>query len=80
MARDAAGKFMMTMAGNLPGFEEASRALYASDRARLEELVAPWPPDISVTVLRLFDAVTVSVEAAPYPVEEHLSSPATPPR
>jgi hypothetical protein len=44
--RDAAGKLMWTMAGNFPGFEEASRALFAGDPARFEELVRDWPEDI----------------------------------
>ena len=46
MARDAAGKFMSVMAGNLPGFEEASRALYAKNQERLEGLIREWPEDI----------------------------------
>lgn len=52
-ARDAAGKFMWAMAGNLPNFEEASRALYAGDQGRLIELVAEWPSDIRDHVIRL---------------------------
>jgi hypothetical protein len=52
-AREAAGRFMWTMAGNLPGFEEASRALYAEDRSQLEELIRDWPRDIREHVLRL---------------------------
>ena len=54
-ARDAAGKFMWVMAGNLPGFEEASRALYAGDRARLDGLTRGWPPDIRDHIGRLVD-------------------------
>jgi uncharacterized protein len=46
LARDAASRFMSAMAGNLPGFEEALRALYARDQDRLMELVRDWPPDI----------------------------------
>jgi len=52
-ARDAASKFMWVMAGNLPNFEEASRALFASDRPRLDDLVREWPADIRSHVLRL---------------------------
>jgi uncharacterized protein len=50
---EAADRFMTAMAGNLPGYEEASRALYAGDRGRLEGLVSPWPRDIGAYVLRL---------------------------
>jgi hypothetical protein len=52
-ARDAGYHFMSAMAGNLPGFEEASRALFASDRPRFDELIADWPVDIRDHVLRL---------------------------
>jgi uncharacterized protein len=34
------------MAGNLPGFEEASRALFADDRRSFTRLIATWPDDI----------------------------------
>src|SRR4051794_24916339 len=45
-ARDAAYHFMSAMAGNLPGFEEASRALFADERRRFAGLIAGWPDDI----------------------------------
>ena len=53
MARDAAAKFMWTMAGDLPGFEEASRALFAGEQARLDTLISEWPEDVRRHVLRL---------------------------
>jgi hypothetical protein len=37
---------MSAMAGNLPNFEEASRALFANDRERFNDLVAGWPGDV----------------------------------
>ena len=45
-ARDAAYHFMSAMAGNLSGFEEASRALFADDRRNFMRLIAAWPADI----------------------------------
>lgn len=45
-SRDAAYRFMAAIAGDLPGFEEATRALFASNAPRFRELIAPWPPDI----------------------------------
>jgi hypothetical protein len=45
-AQDAAYHFMQTMAGDWPDFEEATRALYAGDRARFATLVAKWPKDV----------------------------------
>lgn len=45
-AQNASFKFMSTMAGNLAGFEEATRALFAADAARFDALIAAWPADI----------------------------------
>jgi uncharacterized protein len=56
-ARDAASRFMWVMAGNLPGFEEATRALFADDRPRLTKLMREWPADIRKHVLRLIEAM-----------------------
>ncbi len=42
-AQDATYRFAIVLAGNQPGFEEASRALYAGDCDRFEELTEPWP-------------------------------------
>lgn len=52
-ARDAAYHFMSTMAGDWPGFEEASRALFANDRRRFTELIANWPVDIRDHIVKL---------------------------
>jgi hypothetical protein len=52
-ARDAAYHFMSAIAGDLPGFEEASRALFADERRRFASLIAAWPDDISNHIVRL---------------------------
>ena len=52
-ARDAAYHFMSTMAGNLPQFEEASRALFANDRRHFTGLIADWPADIRDHIVKL---------------------------
>ncbi|WP_371425529.1 DUF2239 family protein [Tardiphaga sp.] len=52
-ARDATYHFMSTMAGNRPGFEEASRALFADDRRRFVDLIAAWPADIRDHIVKL---------------------------
>jgi hypothetical protein len=49
----AAYRFMSAIAGNLPGFEEATRALFAYDRRRFGELVARWPQDIRDYAIQL---------------------------
>lgn len=45
-AKERAYHFMSTIAGDLPGFEEASRALFAHEPARLGSLMAAWPADV----------------------------------
>lgn len=49
-ARDATYRFMAAIAGDLPGFEAASRALFAGDDARFAEVIADWPQDIVATL------------------------------
>jgi hypothetical protein len=46
LAQEAAYRFMSTMAGDRPHYEEAIRALFANDRDRFEKLIAEWPADI----------------------------------
>ena len=45
-SQEAAYRFMSIMAGNRPGFEEATRALFAGHRDRFDQLIAPWPKDV----------------------------------
>jgi hypothetical protein len=52
-AQAAAYQFMLGIAGDLPGYEEASRALFAHDRRRLEQQIADWPDDIRSHIIRL---------------------------
>jgi hypothetical protein len=52
-AREAAYHFMSAMAGNLPGFEEATRALFADDPRRMAGHIATWPADIRDHVVKL---------------------------
>jgi hypothetical protein len=53
-------KFMSTMAGHEPGFEEASRALFAGDYAGFAARMAAWPADVQAHLLKIsihaFDA------------------------
>jgi hypothetical protein len=46
ISREAAGRFMTAIAGNLPGYEESTRALYAGDRDRFVALTQGWPADV----------------------------------
>jgi hypothetical protein len=52
-AQEVTYRFLLAIAGNLPGYEEAMRALFASRRERFEELLAAWPPDIRDHASRL---------------------------
>lgn len=45
-ARETAYRFMWDMAPDLPGFEEASRALFAGRYEELLDRCQDWPPDI----------------------------------
>lgn len=52
-AAEAASRFMWAMAGNLPGFEEASRALFRREGQRFEQLTRDWPADVRDHAARL---------------------------
>ncbi|MDB5655061.1 MAG: hypothetical protein JWQ94_2674 [Tardiphaga sp.] len=52
-ARDAAYHFMSAVAGDLPNFEEASRALFADDRRGFADRIAHWPIDIRNHIVTL---------------------------
>jgi hypothetical protein len=56
LAQEAAYRFMSTMAGNRPHYEEAIRALFANDAPRLATLIAEWPADVRDHVTRLVKA------------------------
>jgi hypothetical protein len=51
--RESCYRFMNTMAGNDPGYEEALRALYAGERERFQALTESWPPDVGDHARRL---------------------------
>lgn len=59
-AMDAADRFLRTMAGDLPGFEEAYRAFYRKDRARFDLLIADWPADIRDHLVQMVEPVAWS--------------------
>lgn len=52
-AREAAYRFMQAMAGDLPGFEQATRALFAGDDAGFTIHTATWPADVASYARRL---------------------------
>ena len=52
-ASEAADRTMRTLAGDLPGFEEASRAFWRGERATFDQLTADWPTDVRQHLLQL---------------------------
>jgi uncharacterized protein len=66
---EAAYRFMSAMAGDLPGFEDAARALFASDLNDLRRRIVDWPPDIRGQLLRhlLIDAGEAGDQASARP-------------
>jgi hypothetical protein len=52
-AQERAYHFMQAIAGDLPGFEEATRALFANEPLRLRSLIAAWPGDVRDHAMRL---------------------------
>jgi hypothetical protein len=57
LAIEAASRFLSAMAGSFPGYEEASRALYARNRSRFTNLIKDWPRDIRLHTQRLVRGV-----------------------
>lgn len=53
LLQERAYRVMSAIAGDLPGFEEASRALFANDMSRFKELIAGWPKDVREHLVRL---------------------------
>lgn len=61
--QDRANRFMSAMAGDLKGFEEATRALYAGNREGFESASASWAHDIRhIAMSMAADAFSVSGE------------------
>lgn len=52
-AQERAYHFMSAMAGDMPGFEEATRALFANDRTTFSALIAAWPADVRDYAMQL---------------------------
>ena len=45
-AQEVTYRFMSALAGNLPGFDDASRALFAGNREAFAEATEAWPADV----------------------------------
>jgi hypothetical protein len=51
--QDAAYRFMQAACGDLPGYEEALRALYKSDQAGFNAIISSWPEDTQGYIAKL---------------------------
>lgn len=56
VARESAYRFMNAMAGDEPGFEEATRALFHGDLASAAKHMAAWPTDVRKHAVKLLRA------------------------
>jgi len=45
-SQEAAYRFMVALAGNEAGFEEAARALFAGNKERFDQQIQTWPADV----------------------------------
>ncbi|QGW82479.1 DUF2239 family protein [Variovorax paradoxus] len=61
-SREAAYRFMTAIAGALPGFEEATRALFAGEQNRFEALIDSWPADLRIHLHKLSAAAWSTTE------------------
>jgi uncharacterized protein len=50
---EAAYRFLTTVAGDRPAYEDALRALFAGDRERFRAITAAWPGDVADHASRL---------------------------
>ena len=53
LAQERAYRFLSALAGDLPGFEDATRALFAGDLDAFAARMADWPEDVREHALRL---------------------------
>ena len=52
-AHEAAYRFLSAVAGDMRGFDEATRALFANDAQRFATLIAKWPTDVRTYATKL---------------------------
>lgn len=61
LAQESAYRFMTAMAGDLPGYEEAVRMLFAQDRAGFEAASVAWPADVREHARKLTAATLAEI-------------------
>jgi len=53
LAKEAAYRFMTAVGGDLPGYEQATRVLFAGDWTAFDDAIANWPADVREHAQRL---------------------------
>lgn len=66
-ARERAYRFMLAMAGDLPGYESALRALFAGNRQAFDEAVLAWPVDVRRHAGQLAAGSWTQAQSGPVP-------------
>ena len=61
LKQEAAYRFMAAIGGNLPGFEEAARALFGHNARAFADITASWPRDVGDFARRLASGETVAI-------------------
>ena len=56
-AQDATYRLANAIAGDLPGYEEAMRALYAPDQEAFRQIIGQWPEDVTSAVQQLAEPI-----------------------
>lgn len=54
-AQDSTNRFISAIAGDLPGFEDATRALYSGNEAAFKQEIQHWPKDVRTQALKFAD-------------------------
>lgn len=67
---EAAHRVMLTLGGSLPGFEEATRAMFKGDFTHTKLGLQAWPADLQTYVSRLLDRAEQDAIAAAAPPAE----------
>lgn len=61
-AQERAYRFMSIVAGDLPGFQEAARHLFAGDAEKFASRIARWPKDVRDHAAKLAESALAKAE------------------
>lgn len=64
-AREATYRFLSAIGGNLPDYEEVTRALFAGRISDMEAYMHAWPADVRVHALAMLERLTAPASGSP---------------